>query len=241
MVRNQVSLEGKTVIVTGANTGIGKETAVDLARRGATVVLACRNLEKGEAAQDDIMARSNSDKVILMKLDLASKKSIEEFTEQFLTQHESLNILVNNAGLILPNSGPRTEDGFEMTMGVNYLGPFYLTYLLLDRLKKSAPSRIVNVSAKLHRFHTLDLDNLNMEGTNNGPIQAYMNSKAAQILHTVELANRLQDTGVTTYSLHPGVISTELIRDRNPFIMVCTCFQQPHTIICIVCCVSLFM
>ena len=83
--------------------------------------------------------------------------------------------------------------------------------------------------AKLHRFHTLDLDNLNMEGTNNGPIQTYMNSKAAQILHTVELANRLQDTGVTTYSLHPGVISTELIRDRNPFIMVCTCFQQPHT------------
>ena len=235
MVRNQVSLEGKTVIVTGANTGIGKETALDLARRGATVVLACRNLEKGEAAQDDIKARSDSSKVVLMKLDLASKKSIEEFTEQFLTQHESLNILVNNAGLILPNSGPRTEDGFEMTMGANYLGPFYLTYLLLDRLKESAPSRIVNVSALLHRFHTLDL--LNLEGTNMGPIQSYMNSKAAQILHTVELAKRLQGSGVTAYSLHPGVISTELIRDRNPLIMVCTCLQQSHTIICILCCV----
>lgn len=219
MVRNRVSLEGKTVIVTGANTGIGKETAINLARRGALVIMACRNLEKGEASLMDVKASSNSSDVFLMKLDLASKKSIDEFVEQFKAEQERLDILVNNAGLVLPSMGPKTEDGFEMTMGVNYLGPFYLTYLLLDLLKRSAPSRVVNVSALLHRFHTLDLNNLNMDGLNVSPLRAYMNSKAAQILHTVELARRLEGTGVTAYSLHPGVVGTELIRDRNSLIM----------------------
>ena len=140
-------MTGKTVIITGANTGIGKETAVDLARRGATVIMACRDLKRSKIALHEIMKRTGSSNVILKHLDLASMKSIHEFAKYINMNVAKLNVLINNAGLVSTPERRETEDGFEQTIAVNHLGHFLLTNLLLDLLKKSAPSRVVVVSS----------------------------------------------------------------------------------------------
>ncbi|XP_059390342.1 dehydrogenase/reductase SDR family member 13a.3 isoform X2 [Carassius carassius] len=156
--KSNVTLKGKTAIVTGSNTGIGKTTALDLAKRGARVILACRNKEKAEAAVYDIRKESGNPEVLYMHLDLASLKSVRGFAETFLKSEPRLDLLINNAGLIV--SG-RTEDGFGMAFGVNHLGHFLLTLLLLDRLKQAEHSRVVNVSALLHRLGSVDFNLLN--------------------------------------------------------------------------------
>ncbi|XP_003224920.1 retinol dehydrogenase 12 isoform X1 [Anolis carolinensis] len=203
-------LNGKVVVITGANTGIGKETAKDLAGRGARVILACRDMEKAEAAANEIRTKTGNQQVIAKKLDLADTKSIREFAENFQEEEKELHILINNAGVMMcPYS--KTVDGFEMQFGVNHLGPFLLTFLLIECLKQSAPSRIVNVSSLGHRRGSIHFENLQGEKSYNGN-KAYCNSKLASILFTRELARRLQGTRVTANALHPGAVITELVR-----------------------------
>ncbi|XP_034542529.1 retinol dehydrogenase 11-like [Notolabrus celidotus] len=211
---SKARLDGKTVLITGSNTGIGKETAVDLARRGARVILACRDMDRANNAAEEVKKRSGSDKVVVKKLDLASLESVRELAKDVLASEERLDILINNAGVM---SCPKwqTADGFEMQFGVNHLGHFLLTHCLLDLLKKSAPSRIVSVSSLAHERGQICFDDINQE-KDYRPWKSYSQSKLANVLFTRELANKLQGTGVTTYSLHPGVIRTELGRHFWP-------------------------
>ncbi|XP_062973613.1 retinol dehydrogenase 12-like isoform X2 [Elgaria multicarinata webbii] len=208
--KSTAKLHGKVVVITGANTGIGKETARDFAGRGARVILACRDMAKAEAAACEIRTKTGNQQIIAMKLDLADTKSIREFAENFLKEEKELHILINNAGVMMcPYS--KTADGFEMHLGVNYLGHFLLTFLLIERLKQSSPARILNLSSLAHhggriRFHDLQGEKCYHRGL------AYCHSKLANILFTRELAKRLQGTGVTVNALHPGTVATELTR-----------------------------
>ncbi|XP_029852515.1 retinol dehydrogenase 12-like isoform X1 [Aquila chrysaetos chrysaetos] len=214
--KSTAKLEGKVVIITGANTGIGKETARDLARRGARVIVACRDIAKAEAAASEIRAETGNQQVIVKKLDLADTKSIREFAEKFLAEEKELHILINNAGVMLcPYS--KTADGFEMHLGVNHLGHFLLTFLLLERLKQSAPARIVNVSSLAHHGGRIRFHDLHGEKSYNRGL-AYCHSKLANVLFTRELARRLQGTKVTANALHPGSVHSELV--RHSFVMM---------------------
>ncbi|KAG1934599.1 dehydrogenase/reductase (SDR family) member 13 like 1 [Pimephales promelas] len=211
-------LHGKTVIVTGGNTGIGKATASAMAARGGRVILACRSKQKGEEAAREIRMETGNENVIFMQLDLASQKSIRSFAESFLKAERRLDLLINNAALASPG---RTEDGLGMILGVNHIGPFLLTHLLLDRLKACAPSRVVNVSSCGHDLGTIDFDCINTHkalalGSSDADLfRAYTNSKLCNVLFTHQLAKRLEGTNVTCYSLHPGSVNTELGRDIN--------------------------
>ena len=208
--RSQAKLNGKTVIITGGNTGIGKETAIDLAKRGARVILACRNENKGNEAVNEVIQESGNNNVIFRPLDLASLQSVREFAD-YVDQHEDrVDILINNAGVMMCPFA-KTAEGFEMQIGTNHFGHFLLTNLLLDKLKACAPSRIVNVSSYAHRMGKIDFDNLNSENGYN-PYTAYGQSKLANVLFTRQLAKRLQGTGVIANSLHPGAVDTELQR-----------------------------
>ena len=208
---SRAKLDGKTIIITGANTGIGKETAIDLARRGARVIIACRSAEKGEEAVVEVRAKSGNDKVVFRRLDLASLESVRQFASKVLEEEPTIDILINNAGVMAcPYS--KTEDGFEMQFGVNHLGHFLLTNLILDRLKESPAARIVNVSSTAHRrTEGINFDDLNSEKSYNSFV-AYGQSKLANILFTRSLAKRLVGTSVIANCLHPGVIRTELGR-----------------------------
>ncbi|XP_037622206.1 retinol dehydrogenase 13-like isoform X1 [Sebastes umbrosus] len=214
--RSRASLDGKTVLITGGNTGIGKETAVDLAGRGARVILACRDMDRANKAAEEVRRRTGNDNVIVKKLDLASLKSVRELAKDVLASEERLDVLINNAGIM---SCPKwqTEDGFEMQFGVNHLGHFLLTNCLTDLLKKSSPSRVVNVSSLAHERGQIYFDDIHQE-KDYRPRKSYSQSKLANVLFTKELANRLQGSGVTTYSLHPGIIRTELGRHFWPTI-----------------------
>src|SRR2546430_14510040 len=202
------NMEARVLLVTGANSGIGKATAWGLARLGGTVVMACRSATRGEAARQDIVRDSGNSKVYLEIVDLASEDSTRSFAEEFKRKYPRLDVLINNAGVYTPHREV-TPDGLERTFEVNYLSGFLLTHLLLDLLKKSAPSRIVNVSSSAHSGGTIHFDDLQGERRYGG-FGAYGQSKLAQILFTQELARRLQGTGVTVNACHPGVIRTNL-------------------------------
>uniref|UniRef100_H2Z7K1 Uncharacterized protein n=1 Tax=Ciona savignyi TaxID=51511 RepID=H2Z7K1_CIOSA len=213
-VRTEITMTGKTVIITGANTGIGLETAIDLVKRGARVILGCRNTDKAEAAKQRIVTETegNEDKVILKKLDLSSLSSVRSFAKEIIETESKINVLLNNAGVMMIPKG-KTEDGFETHYGVNHLGHFLLTNLLLDLIKKSAPSRIVSVSSSAHNVWSpnLDFDDMNYD-RNYSETSAYSRSKLMNILFTRELSKRLEGTNVTANSLHPGAVRTELAR-----------------------------
>ncbi|XP_033126834.1 retinol dehydrogenase 12-like [Anneissia japonica] len=203
---SKAKLTGKVVIVTGANTGIGKETAKDLAQRGAKVILACRDVAKGVKAAVEI----GGENIEVKKLDLSSLESVRSFAKSVIDKEQRLDILINNAGVFMcPQQ--ETADGFELQFGTNHLGHFLLTNLLLDLMKKSAPSRIVNVSSGAHMLGKMHFDDLNMKDCYT-PGNAYNQSKLANVLFTKELARRLKGTGVTCYSLHPGVVRTDIAR-----------------------------
>ncbi|XP_029335107.1 retinol dehydrogenase 13 [Mus caroli] len=208
---SKATIPGKTVIVTGANTGIGKQTALELAKRGGNIILACRDMEKCEVAAKDIRGETLNPRVRAEHLDLASLKSIREFARKIIKEEERVDILVNNAAVMrCPHW--TTEDGFEMQFGVNYLGHFLLTNLLLDKLKASAPSRIINLSSLAHVAGHIDFDDLNWQMKKYDTKAAYCQSKLAVVLFTKELSHRLQGSGVTVNALHPGVARTELGR-----------------------------
>ncbi|KAF5893978.1 retinol dehydrogenase 12-like, partial [Clarias magur] len=206
-----VRLTGKTAIVTGANTGIGKFIALDFACRGARVILACRSEARGMAALREIRQRSGNQNVHLRIIDTSSLESVRKFAAQILEEEKELHILVNNAGASgLPKG--ITADGLEVSFATNHIGPFLLTSLLLDLLKKSAPARIVNVSSCNHRRGEVDFSHFRGENLVYGMDTAYNHSKLHNVIWTNELARRLQGTGVTANSLHPGFVLTEVMR-----------------------------
>lgn len=193
-------------MVTGANSGIGEKIALGLAGMGSGVVMVCRDKAKGEAARQAIINQTGNKNVELMIADLASLASVRNLAEKFKETHSKLHILVNNAGLIM---GKRvvTEDNLETTFEVNYLSHFLLTMLLLDTLKASAPSRVVNVSSSAHYNGKMDFDDLQLS-KNYSALRSYCQSKLAQVLFTYELAKKLQGTGVTVNAAHPGAVRT---------------------------------
>ncbi len=208
---SKASLTGKTVIITGGNTGIGKPTAIDLARRNARVILACRSVEKGEKAVIDIRRESENDNVVFRQLDLASLTSVRQFAAQILEEEPRIDILVNNAGVMMcPYT--QTEDGFEMQFGVNHLGHFLLTNLLLERIKEAPAARIVNLSSMAYSQGKMNFEDLNWNHTTYKRLGAYSQSKLANVLFTRALARRLEGTNVTVNAVHPGVVNTELSR-----------------------------
>ena len=209
--QSTASLEGKTVIITGGNTGIGKETAIDLAKRKARVIIACRSEEKGKKAEVDIRRESGNSDVHFRKLDLASFESIRNFAKEVLSEESRIDILINNAG-VMYCAYQKTVDGYETQFGVNHLGPFLLTNLLLDKIKQASEGRIVVVSSLGHEYAAkMGLDTINSEA-HYSPYDAYHKSKLANVLFTKALAKRLSGTSVTVNSLHPGFVDTELQR-----------------------------
>ncbi len=198
----------RVYLVTGTNSGIGKAIAAGLARAGGIVVMACRDSSRGEAARQDILRETGYSHVDLMIVDLASEASTRAFAAAFQQRYPRLDVLINNAG-VYTSRREVTVDGLERQFEVNYLAGFLLTLLLLDRLKSSAPSRIVNISSAAHYGGRIRFDDLQGERRYGG-FRAYGQSKLAQVLFTQELARRLENTGVTVNACHPGVIRTNL-------------------------------
>jgi NAD(P)-dependent dehydrogenase (short-subunit alcohol dehydrogenase family) len=208
-------LTGRIIIVTGANAGIGYEAAKELARKGAHTVLACRNMDKAQTARAGIQREIPGARVEILRLDLASLDSVHQFAAAFKAKHDRLDVLVNNAGLGgIPYA--TTEDGFEMHIGVNYLGHFALTGLLIDLLLETPGSRVVIVSSAAHIVARMDLGNLNCGGGEDySMISAYCCSKLANLLFTYELQRRLEARGADTLAVaaHPGNARTRLLRN----------------------------
>ena len=225
MVSN-TSMDGRVCLITGANNGIGKETALALARMGATITMVSRNADKGEAALVDIRQRSGNDRVTLLVADLASLKSVRQLAQDFRNQHQELHVLINNAGAF-NSQRALSVDGYELTFAVNHLAHFLLTTLLLDLLKASAPSRIINVSSGAHTRAEMNFDDLNAEAKYGG-MSAYGQSKLANVLFTYELARQLDGTGVTANALHPGVVKTGFGRNNGGAIGLV--FKAFHTV-----------
>ncbi|KAM7005577.1 retinol dehydrogenase 11 [Tautogolabrus adspersus] len=212
-----VKLTGKTAIVTGANTGIGKFIALDFARRGARVILACRSEARGTAALKEIRQKSGNSEVHLRLVDLSSMDSVRKFAKRILEEEKALHILVNNAGVSgLPKQ--ISKEGLDMTFATNHLGPFLLTNLLLDLLKSSAPSRIVTLSSVNHLKGTVDFSHFHGENLTYMMDTVYNHTKLHNVICTNELARRLKGTDVTANSVHPGVVMTEVMR-HYPFII----------------------
>lgn len=208
-------MKGKTVIVTGSNTGIGRVTALELARQGAEVIMACRSEAKTVPVVQEIRQQTGNDRVEFMKLDLASFADIEDFATRFLATGKPLHVLVNNAGL----AGQKglTTDGFEMHWGVNHLGPMLLTLLLLDRAKQTAEAeghaRLVHVASRAHtRVKGVDYTTLRQPTQTVSGFPEYCVSKLGNVLFNQHLAGQLQDTGLNTYALHPGVVASDIWR-----------------------------
>ncbi|XP_063350991.1 retinol dehydrogenase 14b [Pelmatolapia mariae] len=206
------NMRGKTVIVTGANSGIGKALAGELLKLRARVIMACRDLRSAEEAAQDIKKQAGPEngEVVIKHLDLASLRSVRNFCEEVTQEESQVDVLINNAG-IYQCPYTKTDEGFEMQLGVNHLGHFLLTHLLLDLLKASAPSRIVVVSSKLYKYGHINFNDLNSENNYNKAF-CYSQSKLANLLFTLELARRLEGTGVTVNALTPGIVRTRLGR-----------------------------
>jgi retinol dehydrogenase 14 len=203
------NMSGKTCVVTGANSGIGKETALGLAQMGARVVLVCRNPDKGKAAVEEIRGESGPSEVDLLIADMSSQASVQALAKQIHEKYPRLDVLINNAGAAV-QARTLSADGIEMTVAANHLGAALLTLLLLDLLKVSAPSRIINVSSEAQRRARLDMNDIQFERRKYRGLAAYGQSKLLMNAFTFELARRLENTGVTANCLHPGVVATNI-------------------------------
>lgn len=209
-INDTSSQKGRVIIVTGSNIGLGYETALELARKEATVIMACRNMDKANAARDKILASVPNADLVAMKLDLGDLASVRKFSENFLTKYNKLDILINNAGIMIPPY-QLTKDGFESQFGVNHLGHFYLTGLLLERINATPDSRIVVVSSLAHTQGEINFDDLQSK-ENYKAMKAYQQSKLANIMFAFELQRRLEKTGhqAIAVAAHPGVSNTNL-------------------------------
>jgi NAD(P)-dependent dehydrogenase (short-subunit alcohol dehydrogenase family) len=203
------SMNGKVCLVTGATSGIGAETAKQLARLGATIIVHGHNAEKSAATVTRIRQETGNASVEFMLADLSSQQDVRQLAQQFKSKYSRLDVLINNAGIVMVRR-KESVDGIEMTCTVNHLAPFLLTNLLLDTLVASAPARVVNVSSAVHEQGKINFDDLQMKRGYNG-LAAYNNSKLANLLFTYELARRLTGTRVTVNALHPGAVRTNLV------------------------------
>ncbi len=207
----QYNLKDKIIIITGANSGIGKAAAIQLAKCGATVVMACRSQERGARALEDVRNAANSQQVDLMPVDLSSQKSIRAFAEEFKSQYGRLDVLIHNAANFdhTQKKAVFTKDGQENVFATNHLGPFLLTHLLLDLLRSSAPSRIITVASKgLISYPFLNIEFDNLKGEHKFSMQhAYYHSKLAQVMFTFDLAERLKGTGVSVHCVRVGNVA----------------------------------
>jgi NAD(P)-dependent dehydrogenase (short-subunit alcohol dehydrogenase family) len=210
-----MSMQGKVVVITGANTGVGLETAVGVAAQGATTVLACRNQAKAEAAVHEVIQRTWNDDVHTVSLDLADLASVRTAADEILTRWDRLDVLVNNAGGTWTER-QETAQGLEYTMGVCHVGHFYLTRLLLGRLQASGPSRVINVTSVGHHaaFKGMRFDDLQSERDYNG-MEVYCRAKLANVLFTRELAHRAAGTGLTANTAHPGWVRSRFGMDGD--------------------------
>lgn len=206
-------MRGKIALVTGANSGMGLATTVELARKGAKVIMVCRNRQRGEEAQAAAKQKSHSEDIELMLCDLASLESIRSFAEEFTRKYPILDILINNAGVVTIKR-QLTKDGFEMDLGVNHLGHFLLTNLLLEPIKAAEQGRIVVVASGAYKIGALHYEDPTLARRFN-PAKAYARSKLANILFTKELAARLQGTRVTVNCVHPGAVGTNIGVNRE--------------------------
>ena len=210
-MNNEFYIHGQVALITGGNVGIGRITAIELAKKGFKVVIAGRSLQRTQPVLDHINSLSVDEQAIFLPLDLASFASIRECVRLFVQLNLPLHLLINNAGV----AGLRglTQDGFEMTFGINHLGHFLLTQLLLEKLQTSGHSRVITVSSRAHkRAAEIDWDALRRPTTSWTGIREYAVSKLSNLLFSAELAKRVQGTSVSTYSLHPGVVDTEIWR-----------------------------
>jgi NAD(P)-dependent dehydrogenase (short-subunit alcohol dehydrogenase family) len=209
---------GRTAVVTGANSGLGLVTARELARAGAGVVMACRNLDKGHAAVDEVRAAVPDAQIQLDELDLASLASVRAFADRFKTTHDGLDLLINNAGVMAPPRR-RTADGFELQFGTNHLGHFALTNALLEKMEGREDARVVTLSSTVHKMGRINFDNLNGD-RHYFRWNAYGQSKLANLLFMLELDRRLRGSGSTVKSLaaHPGYAATNLQSAAAPML-----------------------
>jgi NAD(P)-dependent dehydrogenase (short-subunit alcohol dehydrogenase family) len=219
-------MKGKVCLVTGASSGIGRETALGLAERGARVVLLCRDRARGEEILRAVRERAGRDDASLFLADLSSQAEIRRVAAEILSAEPRLDVLVNNAGIV-NTSRKVTVDGIEEVFAVNHLGYFLLTELLLDRLRASGRARIVNVSSDAHKFRGFDLDDLQFERRKYGWSTAYGQSKLCNVLFTRELARRLEGTGVTVNALHPGAVASRLAQNNGWWVVAITALARP--------------
>ncbi|MGB1580365.1 MAG: oxidoreductase [Nevskiales bacterium] len=209
----------RTIIVTGANSGIGYETAAALAAKGAHIIMACRNKEKAEAAAQKIRSRSQQGKITVMQLDVSSLESIRQFADEFTTRFKELHILINNAGIMGGPTIGHSKDGFELMFGTNHLGHFALTGLLFDRLSRTPGARVIPVTSMAHRnVAGLDLDDPNFKHSEYKIFEAYARSKLANLTFMYELNRRLRSTqlDMVTAAAHPGYTATNITSGANP-------------------------
>ena len=211
MVTKIKDMTGKVCVVTGANTGIGRVAARELALRGARVVLACRSRQRSEAALAEVCEAGGKEAAEFLALDLSDLAAVRRAAADLLARDHPIHVLVNNAG-VAGNHG-RSADGFELSFAVNHLGHFLFTRLLLDRIRESAPGRIVTVASKAHYgAKGIDFDAVRSRARSRTGFAEYEVSKLANVLFSAELSRRLADTGITTYALHPGVIASDIWR-----------------------------
>ncbi len=216
MQKGSGDMSGRVCMITGTTSGIGKATALGLAKMGATVIMVARNEADLRAAADDIKEKTANESIDFIVADLSSQESVHRLAEDFRNKYQHLHVLINNAGLTAEHK-TLSVDGIDTLFAVNYLAPFLLTNLLLDVLKVSAPSRVVNVSSDGHKFGRIDFDDI--QSKKRSAIGAYGDSKLALNLFTYELARKIKGTGVTANALHPGVVATNIgSHDSSPFI-----------------------
>jgi NAD(P)-dependent dehydrogenase (short-subunit alcohol dehydrogenase family) len=199
-------MQGKTVLITGADGGIGRNTTKGIAQKNARIIMACIDVDLAKPVLDEIIKETNNKDIEIMHLDLSSQSNIHKFAENFISKYSSLDVLINNAG-VFSLKRFETEDDLERTIGINYFGHFLLTHLLLPVLEKSGEARIINVSSDSYKQSKFDLNNLQTEIKYTG-MKAYTASKLALILFTQELAEQLKDKNTTVNTLHPGHVST---------------------------------
>lgn len=223
------TLADKTILITGATSGIGLVAAHSLADMGAAVVIVGRDHKRAEASVTQIQRATGNPSVSALIADLSSMQEVRDLAEAFLRTYPRLDVLLNNAGAVF-FTRQTTVDGYERTFALNHLAPFLLTNLLLDRLKADAPARIVTVASVAHVGHKIDLGDVNRASRSYSAMGAYGDSKLANIMFTYELARRLEGTGVTANTLHPGVVATNFAKNNGPLSKVAMTLFSPFTI-----------